>query len=112
MRMLVTGAGGLIGSEVVSYFSGRCESITGLDNNMRADFFGPEGDVRWNIAKLETSYANFKNRICDIRDKDAVQAFFREQPLDVVVHCAAQPSHDLAASRPLDDFHGGRLASA
>jgi CDP-paratose 2-epimerase len=56
MRMLVTGAGGLIGSEVVSYFSDRAESIIGVDNNMRADFFGPDGDTRWNVRRLESLY--------------------------------------------------------
>jgi CDP-paratose 2-epimerase len=104
MRMLVTGAGGLIGSEVVSYFSRRMKGIIGLDNNMRADFFGPQGDVQSNIRRLESTYPNFRNLSLDIRDRVAIQELFRTTPIDVVAHCAAQPSHDLAATRPLDDF--------
>jgi CDP-paratose 2-epimerase len=104
MRMLVTGAGGLIGSEVVSYFSDRAESIIGVDNNMRADFFGPDGDTRWNVRRLESLYSNFRNCDIDIRDRKAIFNLFGDCSLSVVVHCAAQPSHDLAASRPLDDF--------
>jgi CDP-paratose 2-epimerase len=104
MNMLVTGAGGLIGSEVVSYFSRRANSIIGVDNNMRADFFGPQGDVNWNIRRLESTFPNFRNHNLDIRDRTAILELFRTNPIGVVVHCAAQPSHDLAASRPLDDF--------
>ncbi|MBI4963558.1 MAG: NAD-dependent epimerase/dehydratase family protein [Desulfomonile tiedjei] len=110
--MLVTGAGGLIGSEVVSYYSDRAKSIIGIDNNMRADFFGPEGDTRWNVKRLESIHPNFKNHDIDIRNREAVFDLFEQASIDVVVHCAAQPSHDLAASRPLDDFDvnaGGTL---
>lgn len=112
MQMLVTGAGGLIGSEVVSYFSDRAKSIIGVDNNMRADFFGPDGDTRWNVKRLESLHPSFRNCDIDIRDRQAIFSLFEDYPLDVVVHCAAQPSHDLAASRPLDDFDvnaGGTL---
>lgn len=104
MRMLVTGAGGLIGSEVVSYFAGQATSIIGIDNNMRADFFGPDGDTRWNVRRLESLHANFKNYEVDIRDRKTILELFEETPVEAVVHCAAQPSHDLAATRPLDDF--------
>ncbi len=104
MRMLVTGAGGLIGSEVVSYFCRRAASIIGVDNNMRADFFGADGDTRWNTKRLESIYPNFKNHAVDIRDRRTISELFEKVPIEVVVHCAAQPSHDLAASRPLDDF--------
>ncbi len=104
MFILVTGSGGLIGSEVVSYFAPRAETILGLDNNMRADFFGPQGDTTWNIRRLESTLDNFSNLSLDIRDRSDVFRLFEEHPIDVVVHCAAQPSHDLAASRPLDDF--------
>jgi CDP-paratose 2-epimerase len=104
VRLLVTGAGGLIGSEVVSYFADRSTSIVGIDNNMRADFFGPEGDTRWNIRRLESLYPNFKNYDDDIRDRKRMMQLLQEVPIDVLVHTAAQPSHDLAATRPLDDF--------
>lgn len=112
MRILVTGAGGLIGSEVVSYFSDRADSIIGIDNNMRADFFGPEGDTRWNVKRLESIHPNFKNHDLDIRNRKSIFDLFEHAKIDAVVHCAAQPSHDLAASRPLDDFDvnaGGTL---
>jgi CDP-paratose 2-epimerase len=104
MIFLVTGAGGLIGSEVVSYFSSRAKSIVGIDNNMRADFFGPDGDTSWNIRRLESLHDNFKNLKLDIRDRSKILSLFQESPIDVVIHCAAQPSHDLAAKRPFDDF--------
>ena len=104
MYFLVTGAGGLIGSEVVSYFASRAKSIVGIDNNMRKDFFGPEGDTRWNVSRLQTLHPNFKNYRYDIRDRSRMMSLFNELPIDVVVHCAAQPSHDLAARRPFDDF--------
>ncbi len=104
MYMLVTGSGGLIGSEVVSYFADRADKIFGIDNNMRADFFGPQGDTRWNTRRLESLYSNLTTFEHDIRDRKTMMDLFKEIPIDVVVHCAAQPSHDLAASRPLDDF--------
>lgn len=104
MQMLVTGAGGLIGSEIVSYFADSADLIIGIDNNMRADFFGPEGDTRWNIKRLESVHENFKNFTYDIRDRKRMFELLEQTPINVVVHCAAQPSHDLAASRPLDDF--------
>jgi CDP-paratose 2-epimerase len=104
MRMLVTGAGGLIGSEVVSYFVDRKYEIIGIDNNMRADFFGPDGDTLWNIRRLESVHDSFKNHKLDIRDRKSIIELFQQTAIDVVVHCAAQPSHDLAAQRPFDDF--------
>jgi CDP-paratose 2-epimerase len=112
MHLLITGSGGLIGSEVVAYFASRAKAVLGIDNNMRADFFGPEGDTRANVRRLESQFANFKNLTLDIRDREAMFRTLRDFPADVVVHCAAQPSHDLAASRPLDDFDvnaGGTL---
>lgn len=104
MFMLVTGSGGLIGSEVVSYFAPRADKVLGIDNNMRADFFGPQGDTTWNVRRLESTYDNFRGLALDIRDRSSIFSLFKDYPVDVVVHCAAQPSHDLAASRPLDDF--------
>jgi CDP-paratose 2-epimerase len=104
MLMLVTGSGGLIGSEVVAHFAEKAERIIGIDNNMRADFFGPEGDTRWNVRRLESLYPSFANQEIDIRDRSTILKLFEQERIDTVVHCAAQPSHDLAASRPLDDF--------
>jgi CDP-paratose 2-epimerase len=105
MKVFITGSSGLIGSELVSYFDLRAQSVIGIDNNMRANFFGPEGDTRWNLRRLMQSTRHFRAHDTDVRDRQALQHVFREEgPFDLVVHCAAQPSHDLAARRPLDDF--------
>jgi len=104
MKMLVTGSSGLIGSEVVSYFDTLGWNVHGIDNNMRADFFGPGGDTRWNQKQLEVSCRRFRHHELDIRDRENVVRCINELRPDAIVHAAAQPSHDLAASRPLDDF--------
>lgn len=103
-KFLVTGAGGLIGSEVVRYFIQKGIEVIGIDNNMRADFFGEKGDTTWNIKQLENNYKGFTNFNVDIRNRDKVVKFVREHKPDAIIHAAAQPSHDLAASRPFDDF--------
>ena len=102
--MIVTGSSGLIGSEVVSFFAKQGWEIHGIDNNMRADFFGPQGDTRWNQKRMEETYTNFHHHEIDIRDRKTVVEFVKELKPAVIVHTAAQPSHDLAASRPFDDF--------
>ena len=105
MKVFITGSSGLIGSELVSYFDQRAQSVVGTDSNMRADFFGPEGDTRWNLRRLMEITRNFRPYDIDVRDRHGLQTLFREKgPFDLIVHCAAQPSHDLAARRPLDDF--------
>jgi CDP-paratose 2-epimerase len=103
-KMLVTGSSGLIGSEVVSFFAEQGWEIHGIDNNMRADFFGPPGDTRWNQERLEKRHAHFHHREIDIRDRPTVLEFVKLIKPDAIIHTAAQPSHDLAASRPFDDF--------
>lgn len=103
-KILVTGSGGLIGSEVVAFFAHQNKSIIGIDNNMRADFFGHGGDTTWNISRLENTFSNYKHTKLDIRNRSAVIEFVKKEKPDAIVHTAAQPSHDLAASRPFDDF--------
>jgi CDP-paratose 2-epimerase len=104
MKVLVTGSSGLIGSELVSHFDARA-AVVGIDNNMRADFFGAEGDTRWNQRRLQRTCAHFEHRELDVRDRAGLaQLVRRDGPFELVIHCAAQPSHDLAARRPLDDF--------
>ncbi len=104
MKILVTGSSGLIGSEAVSYFDSKGHEVLGIDNNMRADFFGPAGDTTWNLKRLLTGTENFKHFDLDIRDREGVLDFFKSQRPDAVIHGAAQPSHDLAGTRPFDDY--------
>ena len=102
--MLVTGSSGLIGSEVVSVLFREFDSVYGVDNNMRASFFGPPGDTRWNQRRLESTVPNFRHIECDIRDRQGILKVVGDLKPSLIVHAAAQPSHDLAASRPFDDF--------
>jgi CDP-paratose 2-epimerase len=102
--LLVTGSSGLIGSEVVVHFHQLGWRVVGIDNNMRADFFGPGGDTRWNQLRLQKECSRFTHRELDIRDRQGVLEMMAEVRPDAIVHTAAQPSHDLAASRPFDDF--------
>ncbi|HMQ01405.1 MAG TPA: NAD-dependent epimerase/dehydratase family protein [Cyclobacteriaceae bacterium] len=103
-KLIVTGSAGLIGSEVVSYFAAQNWLIAGIDNNMRADFFGIQGDTTWNAKRLSETYQNYSHHELDIRDRSTIQSFIKSFKPDALVHAAAQPSHDLAASRPFDDF--------
>jgi CDP-paratose 2-epimerase len=104
MRVLVTGSSGLIGSEVVRHFDQQAEELHGIDNNMRATFFGHEGDTTWNRLQLQADTAHFIPHAFDIRDQHPLFSLFAATRFDLIVHCAAQPSHDLAAKRPFDDF--------
>jgi CDP-paratose 2-epimerase len=103
-RLVVTGSSGLIGSEVVEYFCKEGWEVHGIDNNMRADFFGPEGDTRWNQRRLAATYERFRHHELDIRNRGAVLESVKTLRPAMLVHAAAQPSHDLAAKRPFDDF--------
>jgi CDP-paratose 2-epimerase len=104
MKVLVTGSSGLIGSEAVMFFDQMGFAVTGVDNNMRADFFGPKGDTSWNRSRLESACRHFTHRTLDIRDRIAVDELLKSAAFDLIIHAAAQPSHDLAAKRPFDDF--------
>src|SRR3982751_4430641 len=102
--VLVTGSSGLIGSEAVTYFDLRGWRVLGVDNNMRADFFGPKGDTTWNLSRLKSQTKNFSSTHADIRDRAAMRKLIEDARPDRIAHAAAQPSHDLAAKRPFDDF--------
>lgn len=104
MKILVTGSSGLIGSEAVTFFATQGHEIIGADNNMRAVFFGPQGDTTWNRDRLLKTIKNFSHTDLDIRDRQHVFDFFRKNKFDAIIHCAAQPSHDKAAEIALMDF--------
>jgi CDP-paratose 2-epimerase len=103
-KMLVTGSSGLIGSEVCRFFSADGWHVHGLNNNSRAVFFGPKGDTRWNQQRLSAELPRFRHHELDIRDRAGVAGLVEELRPHAVVHAAAQPSHQLAAQFPLDDF--------
>ena len=102
--ILVTGSSGLIGSEAVEHFDHKGHSVLGVDNNQRREFFGPAGDTTWNLERLKRSTRNFRHYALDIRDRAGVMSLFEQDRFDLVIHCAAQPSHDKAKEIPLTDF--------
>jgi len=111
--VLVTGSSGLVGSEAVRYCDALGYDVHGVDNNMRADFFGPGGDTTPVRRRLEAECPRFTHHSLDVSDRSAMQLLFERLPIDLVVHAAAQPSHDLARTRPVDDFDvnaGGTLS--
>jgi CDP-paratose 2-epimerase len=103
---IVTGSGGLIGSETVRFLHEKGMDVVGIDNDMRSYFFGPEASTAWNTALLESQLPRYTHRNVDVRDETAVQRLFAHYGQDValVVHTAAQPSHDWAAREPATDF--------
>ena len=104
MKILVTGSSGLIGSEVCTYFAKQGHKIHGVDNNQRAVFFGPQGDTSWRQKELSDNLSNFTHHELDIRDRKKVLDLIKSIKPDAIIHTAAQPSHDKAASIPFDDF--------
>jgi len=111
-RILITGCSGLIGSEVALFFSAKGYHVHGVDNNQRTVFFGPQGDTRWNQKRLVELLPHFQHHELDVRDRAGVLELVQELRPDVLVHAAAQPSHDKAAEIPFDDFDinaGGTL---
>src|SRR5689334_17582121 len=101
---LVTGSSGLVGSEVCAYLSARGCEVHGVDSNQRAVFFGPAGDTRWNEERLRRTLRNFHHHSIDVRDRQGVKDLVAATRPALIVHAAAQPSHDRAAAIPFDDF--------
>ena len=108
---LITGSSGLIGSEAVEHFDRLGHEVHGIDNNMRAVFFGEQGDTTWNLERLRGITKSFTHHNMDIRDRDALEKLFREHSFDLIVHCAAQPSHDKARDIPILDFEVNALGT-
>src|ERR1700722_13433871 len=103
---IITGSAGLIGSEAVKFFAEKFSVVVGIDNNLRQYFFGKEGSSDWNKQRLQESFPNYRHYNADIRDAGALEAIFAEYNTDIslVLHTAAQPSHDWAAKEPFTDF--------
>ena len=103
---VITGSAGLIGSEAVRYFAAKGMHVVGIDNDMRKYFFGPEASTEWMRKNLEATIAGYQHFSIDIRDHAAILDLFKrfEKEISLVIHTAAQPSHDWAAREPLTDF--------
>lgn len=104
-KVLITGSAGLIGSEAAKFFAKKGFEIHGVDNNMRQYFFGPEASTEWArdnlITNLKTKYHHY---VVDIRDREKLEEVFKRNTFDLIIHTAAQPSHDWAAKEPHTDF--------
>jgi CDP-paratose 2-epimerase len=109
--VLVTGSCGLIGSEVCVFFARQGFHVAGIDSNHRAVFFGPEGDTSWSLSRLQSGIPDYRHAAVDIRDREAVLTLIEELRPDVIVHTAAQPSHDRAAAIPFLDFEVNALGT-
>jgi CDP-paratose 2-epimerase len=103
---IVTGSAGLIGAEATRFFTDKGLDVVGIDNDMRRLFFGDEASTHWSRVALETELLRYRHSDSDIRDQTAIQKIFRQYGRDIVVviHTAAQPSHDWAARDPFTDF--------
>ena len=109
--ILVTGSSGLIGSEAVEHFDRQGRVVHGIDNNMRQVFFGDPGDTTWNLERLRRTTKNFTHHCLDIRDRIGLESLFRVHHFDLIIHCAAQPSHDRARDIPILDFEVNALGT-
>ena len=103
---VVTGSAGLIGSEAVGFFSDKFDLVIGIDNDMRQYFFGAEASTTWNQNRLKEQFQNYKHYQADIREVSHLEVIFQKYATDIklVLHTAAQPSHDWAAKEPFTDF--------
>lgn len=102
--VLITGSGGLIGSESVKFFCNKGFKVVGIDNDMRSYFFGAEASTKWSVAEIKKTTLNYVHSNIDIRDTKKVESLFKKYKFDLIIHTAAQPSHDWAAREPLTDF--------
>jgi len=104
--VLITGSSGLIGGEAVGFFSSKFDNVIGIDNNMRSYYFGKDSSTTWNKIRLEKKYPNFSSENIDIRSYEDLEKLFKNYSSNIklIIHTAAQPSHDWAAKEPLTDF--------
>ena len=106
MRALITGSAGLIGSQAAQFFHNKGYYVVGIDNDMRSYFFGKDGSNSQNLKELtETLGTTYSHHSIDIRDYQKLEGVFKNNKFDVIIHTAAQPSHDWAAKEPITDFH-------
>ena len=110
-KILVTGSCGLVGSEVTRHFSALGHQVTGVDNNQRAAFLGSEGETSWMLARLKLECPAYSHLTIDIRERDAILGLIKELRPSLIVHAAAQTSHDRAAQIPFDDFEVNALGT-
>jgi CDP-paratose 2-epimerase len=111
-RLLVTGSAGLIGSESVKFFANKGFEIHGIDNDMRAYYFGKEASTEWSRKELSKKRKDqYRHHAIDIRDQDKLEKIFKQYKFDLIIHAAAQPSHDWAAKEPITDFSVNALAT-
>lgn len=103
---IITGSAGLVGSESVSFLASKFDKVIGIDNNLRQYFFGPDGNTDWNKIRLENEFSNYIHYSVDIRNRDELAPIFQEYNEDIklIIHAAAQPSHDWAMKEPYTDF--------
>lgn len=104
MQVLVTGSSGLIGSAAVRHWDAMGADVVGIDNNMRETFFGPQGSTHWNLERLLNETKRFQHKTIDICDREQVAELYKNNSFDLIIHCAAQPSHDKAKDIPYLDF--------
>lgn len=104
--VLITGSAGLIGSEAVGFFAEKGYQVIGIDNDMRKYFFGNEASTAWNKKQIEEKYRRYIHQNVDIRNQSTLRKLFKKfnRDIQLVIHAAAQPSHDWAAREPLTDF--------
>ena len=104
--VIITGSAGLIGAESVRFFAEKGYAIVGIDNDMRKEFFGADASTDWQRKKLEESIKNYTHYSIDIRDEEAIFNLFNKysSDIEIIIHAAAQPSHDWAAKDPFKDF--------
>src|SRR6185295_6783648 len=103
---VITGSSGLIGSESVRFLADKFDKIIGIDKDMRSYFFGAEASTLWKTNELKNQYPNFESNQIDIRDFGKLSEIFKQYNNDIrlIIHTAAQPSHDWAAKEPFTDF--------